>query len=141
MADVERMSLEEHGQLTVTFSQAMRGTTYIKAVQTNPSWCKWVAEHMQESKLVQRRTFLLFLERFVSQAEQIEEGLQLEGSENASNRLKAAATKKKPIKERPTEDETWAMVADNESLQTSGRARQQREVHCWRPASVRCTSA
>ena len=73
--------------------------------------------------MVQRRTFLLFLERFVSQAKQIEEGLKLERSENASNRPKAAATKKKPIKERPTEDETWAMVADNEPLQNSGEMR------------------
>ena len=89
MAEVEGMTLEEHSQLTVTFGQAIRGSTYIEAVQTNPSWCKWVAEHMQESQLIQHSMFLLFLERLVTQAEQIEKDLQQEGPEPAQSSLQS----------------------------------------------------
>ena len=72
MAEVEAMSLQEHGQLTVTFGTKVRGRRFEEVLETDPAWVKWCLEHLSESTKHAHKVFLRYVERVVEQAEAIE---------------------------------------------------------------------
>ncbi|CAE7815025.1 unnamed protein product [Symbiodinium sp. CCMP2592] len=75
MAEVEELSLEKHGAFLIDFGTKMKGRSYLDCVEEAADWTKWFVEHYHDSSKRNHRIFLSFVEKYVSQAEQIEVAL------------------------------------------------------------------
>ena len=122
MAEVEAMSLQEHGQLTVTFGTKVRGRRFEEVLETDPAWVKWCLEHLSTSTKHAHKVFLRYVERVVEQAEAIETelivppfghspkndpGPKAGPKSRAAPRPKAAAA---------AEDDRWDMISESSAV-------------------------
>ncbi|CAE7708982.1 GIP [Symbiodinium sp. CCMP2592] len=93
--DLEGMSLERMGDLVIDFGKAMKGKRYEDVIQNEGDWVKWFIDHYKSSGKHAHKAFLTYVEKYVSQAEQIEK--ELLHDEGASEPApKAVAGRPKP---------------------------------------------
>ncbi|CAE7226014.1 unnamed protein product, partial [Symbiodinium necroappetens] len=84
--------------MTIDFGKAMKGRTYLDVVENEGDWTKWFLDHFKNSEKHNHKAFMIFVEKYVKQSEQIEaELLSAEGSaEPATTTSRTAAPKPKP---------------------------------------------
>ena len=71
MTEIEALSLEKHGAFLVDFGTKMKGRSYLECVEEAADWTKWFVEHYHDSSKRNHQIFLCFVEKYVSQAEQL----------------------------------------------------------------------
>ena len=71
MTEIEALSLEKHGAFLVDFGTKMKGRSYLECVEEAADWTKWFVEHYHDSSKRNHQIFLSFVEKYVSQAEQL----------------------------------------------------------------------
>ncbi|OLP98279.1 hypothetical protein AK812_SmicGene19278 [Symbiodinium microadriaticum] len=122
MADLEKMSLADMGKLTINFGRAMKGRTYEYVVENEQDWTKWMCEHMHSSQKQCHKAFLLYVEKYTIQAEELEAALlpDFEGPEpgavhrTASAKPKAAPRTVQASASRRVSAEQWDLVSVTE---------------------------
>ncbi|CAE7423916.1 RE1 [Symbiodinium sp. CCMP2592] len=72
MAEIEALSLEKHGAFLVNFGTKMKGRTFMDCVEEGSDWTKWFVDHYHDSGKREHKVFINFVEKYVSQAEQLE---------------------------------------------------------------------
>ena len=94
--EIRTMPIEELGKLTIDFGKTMNGRTYMDVAENEVQWTKWIVEHMSKSTKQCHLNFLTFVERYVSQAEAVEDSLleSLEVPEPQATRARPKATAK-----------------------------------------------
>ncbi|CAE7336760.1 unnamed protein product [Symbiodinium sp. KB8] len=94
--EIRTMPIEELGKLTIDFGKTMNGRTYMDVAENEVQWTKWIVEHMGKSTKQCHLNFLTFVERYVSQAEAVEDSLleSLEAPEPPATRARPKATAK-----------------------------------------------
>ena len=135
------MSLQEHGQLTITFGTKAKGKRFEELLETNPSYVKWCCEHLSDSTKLDHRIFLRYVERVINQAEEIaaiEKALEepTDGLRHPSGgrTIMRAGSKAKAVP-RPKatasdEDDRWDMISEpSAAIQTEVNALNQRMTH------------
>ncbi|CAE7756566.1 unnamed protein product [Symbiodinium necroappetens] len=122
MAEVEAMSLQEHGQLTVTFGTKVRGRRFEEVLETDPAWAKWCLDHLSESTKHAHKVFLRYVERVVEQAEAIETELIVPpfGHSPKNDRGPKAGPKSRaaprPKAAAAAEDDRWDMISESSAV-------------------------
>ncbi|CAE7230232.1 RE1, partial [Symbiodinium sp. CCMP2456] len=138
MAEVEAMTLQEHGQMIVTFGTKVRGRRFEEVLETDPAWVKWCLEHLADSTKHSHKVFLRYVERVVEQAESIETELIVPpyGHSPRNDRgSHAKAASKSRAAPRPkaapaAEDDRWDMISESSAvLQTEVNVLTERMAH------------
>ncbi|OLQ06719.1 Copia protein [Symbiodinium microadriaticum] len=144
MAEVEAMTLQEHGQLTITFGTRARGMRFQDLLENNPQYVKWCCEHLADSAKHSQRVFLRYVERVIQQAEEIasnEKELMQPANEavpKAAGRtlMKSGSKSKAAPRSNPTasdEEDRWDMIHEpTAALQTEVSALNQRMTNMER---------
>ena len=116
--ETQDLSLEQHGELKISFGTKMKGRTFLECVESEPDWTKWLVEHYQSSTKPCHQIFIQFVEKYVSQAESIE--AELKGEPNVVVTAKTprvvpaskAAPKARPKTTAVDEDAVWELMGD-----------------------------
>ena len=69
------MDVQELGAFQVDFGRKFVGKTFAEALQTSPEWGKWCCDHLKDSPKQKHQALLIYIRKFVEQAEQIESNL------------------------------------------------------------------
>ena len=86
LTDVQLRALDmtTFGGFVVTFGKTVRGQTFQSVVEGNPAWTRWVLEHLADSNKREHQVFMLYVERYLDEAETTE-SLLLHGASEASH--------------------------------------------------------
>ena len=72
LAEIENLSHEKHGAFLVNFGTKMKGRSFLECVEEGSDWTKWFVDHYHDSTKREHKIFISFVEKYVTQAEQIE---------------------------------------------------------------------
>ncbi|CAE7941930.1 unnamed protein product [Symbiodinium sp. KB8] len=116
------MPLTQLGQVTVSFGTKVRGRTYEDVAQSETSWVKWCLEHLADSTKHSHRLFIIYMERFVSQSEELEADLMMNPvtGDHEPQPSRSKPTPKSKAGAKPatvSEDDRWDMVATRSAVQ------------------------
>ncbi|OLQ00917.1 Copia protein [Symbiodinium microadriaticum] len=75
LEQLQALSLEAHGAHVVNFGTKVKGRTFQDVVENEAEWTKWIVEHMSTSPKRSHQSFIMYVEKYVSQAEEIEAAL------------------------------------------------------------------
>ena len=103
------LELSALGRFKVQFGKTAVGLSFQEAVETNPGWTRWVLEHLSESPKREHRTFMLYVERYLEEAEQTEK-LLLDGAPDQP--LPDASSDDRGYTQGRMTEEPWSLVAN-----------------------------
>ena len=118
---LQTMPVSELGQLKVDFGKVHKGDTFEHCMTTDAGWIKWCVEHLGQSEKANHKALLLYVEKYLDEAEMIEEQLtEPQGAAPGPN----LAAKAKAAPKRSGENtavlesgDQWAMVSPSPSVQ------------------------
>lgn len=119
-AEARTAPMSELGQVTVTFGKHAKGRTFEDVIVNEESWIKWVCDHLSSSDKSEHQVLLIYIERYVAEAEALETELRQTTEATAvqpTPKSKVSPRKPSRVQEPPVEDH-WDMVAEAE-LQTA----------------------
>ncbi|OLQ10428.1 hypothetical protein AK812_SmicGene5836 [Symbiodinium microadriaticum] len=119
-AEARTAPMSELGQVTVTFGKHAKGRTFEDVIVNEESWIKWVCDHLSSSDKSEHQVLLIYIERYVAEAEALETELRQTTEATAvqpTPKSKVSPRKPSRVQELPVEDH-WDMVAEAE-LQTA----------------------
>lgn len=119
------MSLQELGQVTISFGQAKLGQTFQEVLTEDPGYVKWfVGRYEKEKKYPEHVPFLTFIRRTVEELENQESKENKKQSEKSKfpgtfkSQPKSLAAPPIPLDDSSSEDEStkphWQVIEENE---------------------------
>ncbi|CAE7571351.1 GIP, partial [Symbiodinium necroappetens] len=114
--EARTVPMSELGQTIVTFGKHAKGRTFEDVIVNEESWIKWVCDHLGTSDKTEHQVLLIYIERYVAEAEVLEADLrQTTEAVTVQPTPKSKMPPRKPsrIQEPPVEDH-WDMVAEAE---------------------------
>ncbi|CAE7299984.1 RE1, partial [Symbiodinium sp. KB8] len=73
---LEAMDVNELGAFQIDFGRKFVGKTFAEALEASPEWGKWCCDHLKDSPKQKHRALLIYIRKYVEQAEKIETELQ-----------------------------------------------------------------
>ncbi|CAE7339420.1 GIP [Symbiodinium natans] len=118
---LESLDMQTLVQFQVDFGKKMVGKTFAEALESSPEWGKWCCDHLQDSAKVKHRALLIYIRKYVEQAEAIEAVLQSSPSDTdphdprtRGSSAKAAPKSKPKVAAKPSQasaEDPWDVIS------------------------------
>ena len=105
--------MAELGKLRIGFGKAVKGKTYAEVIDSEVDWVRWVCDHLQNSTKQEHQAFLIYVERYTQEFEQIEDSL-LDGepAEAPAGTSRRNPRPKMSASPRAPGEDPWNLVAN-----------------------------